>query len=350
MLLPGAAYAVMVTFSRNGYLAFAAALAVVALAALRARGAGRLRRGLLLAGLAGGVLAAALPVLLGPFAQQRLAQVREDLAFRQSHWADALALRSPDLATTLFGVGVGRFPQAHFWGSREPVRAAVRRLQDDAGDLHLRLGPGSPLYVEQFVALPSPRTPLELGLRLRSPQPAAKLTVTLCEKWMLTSLRCEAAAATSGPRPGEWSTLRLRLPAEGLGEGPWYARPTVKLSLLKEGDRAPVDIDGLVLRAAGSDANLLANGDFSRGMDRWFWSVDADPPWHIHSLPVSVLFDQGLVGLAATAAFLLVALVLGLRTRARGQTCGPARRRRRSSPSSSAARSTRSSTRRASCS
>ncbi|HSM21617.1 MAG TPA: hypothetical protein VK876_05340, partial [Rubrivivax sp.] len=46
-------------------------------------------------------------------------------------------------------------------------------------------------------------------------------------------------------------------------------------------------------------AELLANGDFSDGMDRWFFATDVDPPWHIHSLPLAIWFDQGAFGALA---------------------------------------------------
>ena len=52
----------------------------------------------------------------------------------------------------------------------------------------------------------------------------------------------------------------------------------------------------------------LQKGDFSQGMDRWFFSVDNDKPWHIWSLPVQVLFDQGWLGLVTLALFVALGL------------------------------------------
>ena len=49
---------------------------------------------------------------------------------------------------------------------------------------------------------------------------------------------------------------------------------------------------------------LSGNGDFTRGLDRWFFAVDQDMPWHIWSMPVAIVFDLGWLGLAAFAALL----------------------------------------------
>jgi hypothetical protein len=54
--------------------------------------------------------------------------------------------------------------------------------------------------------------------------------------------------------------------------------------------------------------SLLANGDFSQKFDRWFFSVDNDLPWHIWSLPIQVLFDQGWLGVSAFGVFVLLGL------------------------------------------
>ena len=69
---------------------------------------------------------------------------------------------------------------------------------------------------------------------------------------------------------------------------------------------------------------LLANGDFDHGLDHWFFSTDVDPPWHLHSLPVAILFDQGWLGVLAWAAVVAGAIVVGGRLAWRAQAEVPA--------------------------
>ncbi len=304
-LLVGATYGVMVTFSRIGYAAYAIALALAL--ALATAPAGNLKRwpsqrGLAAAALAALALAVAFPILKGPFTQARLAQTGGDLGIRLAHWSDALRMRDPGWSTALFGMGLGRYPETHYWRSSEN-RAATYRLAAEGDNTFLRLGSGSPLYLEQFVAI-RPQRGYTLSLNARSAQPGTHITVSLCEKWLLTSARC-AFTSSLITGNGRWQPLQVLLSSADVGSGPWYRARPVKLSLFTASAQAVVDVDDLRLRdEAGGD--LLRNGDFTQGLDRWFFSVDNDRPWHIWSLPLQVLFDQGWLGVIALA--LIVAL------------------------------------------
>ena len=129
------------------------------------------------------------PIVGGPFARERLAQAGRDLSVRQAHWADALAQRDAGWAATLFGMGLGRFPESHFWRSQEPRRAASFQLMSEGDQRYLRLGSGAAVYVEQIVDL-ARDTDYRVRARLRSNVPGGTLSVTLCQKWLLTSMSC----------------------------------------------------------------------------------------------------------------------------------------------------------------
>ena len=338
LLLAATGYAVMVTFSRNGYAALLVALVFAALAAVRA-GAGpdapMLRRGgtgrrLAWAGLAlAGVAAVAVPVLMGGFARERLAQTATDLAVRQAHWADALQMRDRDLATTAFGMGLGRFPESHFWRSTEPLRAAPYRLAREGDNTFLRLGAGATLYIEQV--LPEPGSDeLVLRLDLRASRAPAQLAVTVCRKWGLTSQACvpgRATAAGAAKAPGDWQPVELRLNVvevrASAGAGALSFGKPLKLSLLTPDSDIRIEVDNVRL-ATADGRDLLANGDFSAGMDHWFFATDVDPPWHIHSLPVAVLFDQGWFGVLAWGLLVLAVLARGAQLAWLGQAQVPA--------------------------
>ena len=305
-LLVASGYAMLVTFSRGGYVAFGMAFVLFFALAVARGGAAPRFAALLVAAM----LAVAAIGLLSPFAQQRLAQWGRDLASRQAHWSDALGMRDRDLLTAAFGMGVGRFPETHFWRSREAVHAASYRLADEADIRFLRLGGGAGrLYIEQFVNGPL-GPPLVLKMRLRANQPAATFKLSVCEKWLLTSRTCVAATVQSGITAGVWSRVETRLdPSLFAAAKSLWARP-VKLSLHTPSDGTVLDLADIALLTADG-RELLSNGDFRRGLDHWFFSTDADPPWHIHSLPVAVLFDQGWFGVVAWATLLLSTLCGG---------------------------------------
>ena len=361
VLLVGSTYALMVSFSRAGYVAYGLALLVTAgLAVLRrpvrrgdrllstamnvtpaaalgdgtveasASGQRARQRGsfgpMMRSSVTRGVGAAALlvivtgvtvPILLGGFAQERLAQSGEDLAVRAAHWRDALAMRDPDLATSIFGMGLGRFPVTHYWRSEES-RAAGFLLVDEGDGRFLRLGSGSPVYVEQFVALQPGRT-YELRLRARAVDGTAALSASLCEKWLLTSARC--AFQTQPVSAGDWQAVSIAIASGEVGSGPWYRSRPIKLSLYNSSEGRAVDVDDVRLML-GDGQSLLSNGNFADGLDRWFFSADVDLPWHIWSQPVTVLFEMGWLGVLVLGGVALIALVRGARWAWRGEEAG----------------------------
>ncbi len=309
LLLLGATYALMVTYSRNGYAALLVVVlvmlgaAVIQPAGYRPTGARHPRLTALLVGAS--IVAVAAPVLLGPFALQRLAQVGRDQAIRVAHWQDALQMRDNDWPTTMFGVGLGHFPATHYWRSAEPIHAAPYGLASDKTGLFLRLGIGAPVYIEQFVnARPGQRYRLSLDIRSDGP---ATLGVALCEKWMLTSGACDGAMIDASASPTGWRHVSATLTTERWSPHAWYRTPPVKFAIFNSGGPSSVDVANIRFETEAGSA-LLANGSFAAGLDHWFFSTDVDPPWHIHSLPVTILFEQGWLGLLAGAAAMAIAL------------------------------------------
>lgn len=106
-----------------------------------------------------------------------------------------------------------------------------------------------------------------------------------------------------------------------LADAAWW-RPPLTLALMTPG-QGSVDVTRLRLTSANG-GELLANGDFAQGMDRWTFTTDVDPPWQLHSLPLTVLFDQGWLGVLAWSAVGLGCLMSGVRLAWAGQAQVPA--------------------------
>jgi VanZ family protein len=310
VLLLATTYALMVTFSRNGYTAFAVAVAISLLVALR-QTKRLIRSSVLLAGLAGAMLLVAVPIFKGEFSQARMATVRADLGVRQAHWDDALAIRDTGWVTSTFGMGLGRYPETNFWRSAEGHRTGTYRLEAASGNNYLRMSSGDSLYMEQLVGV-EPGQSYVLKLDVRASVANAKITVPICEKWMLTSYNCIWQTLSSGNEVGTWRSLETRFVAKELSISPWFSQRPVKLSLYYAVPNSSIDIDNVRLETV-QGANLLSNGDFSNGLDHWFFSTDGHLQWHIKSLFYGVLFDQGWFGLVAFLGFLGLVLVSAAR-------------------------------------
>lgn len=310
-LLLATTYALMITVSRNGFAAYAVA-GVGALLVTLAGSGSKLRRLRMVGVLAFAALAVAVPIFKGDFAQQRMAQVNNDIGVRTSHWRDALAMRQDEWLTELIGMGVGRYPATQYWNSRETIHTSVHTPVTEGGNIFLRIFPGNTLYVEQIIDI-SPQQEYLLSLDLRSSKTTPKAGIALCEKSMLTSTQC--AIWLGGPLSvkanNTWSRFEFKLKSNELGAGSFLTQRPAKLSFFTNGNET-VDIDNIKLTSTtGND--LINNGDFSKNMDRWFFSTDEHLAWHIKSLPVSVLFDQGWFGLLAFCLFLTTSLIKSAR-------------------------------------
>ena len=101
------------------------------------------------------------------------------------------------VSTTLFGMGLGHYPESHYLLSREGSHAGTYQLRSEAGNQFLRLGAGDPIYVEQIVSI-EPNQNYVLKLSVRASTPDEKITVSLCEKWLLTSFKCVRTTVIAG--------------------------------------------------------------------------------------------------------------------------------------------------------
>ncbi|SFC66277.1 VanZ like family protein [Polaromonas sp. OV174] len=304
LLLVATTYALMVTFSRGGYLSYAVAVSIVLVAAML-KTKRLVRSGCIFAGMAGAILLIAVPIFNDEFAQSRMATVSADLAVRQEHWRDSLNIRNPDWETSLFGMGIGRFPETSFWRSAVNPRSGTYGLQREAGNTYLRLGSGDPIFVDQLVSI-EPGQKYVLKLDVRPSRPDARISIPICEKWMLTSHDCIRQSIELGKQFGAWRRVESSFTAQELSIRPWYSRRPVKLSLYYDVPNSTIDIDHVRLESANG-TNLLRNGDFSHGLDYWFFNSESHLQWHVKSLFYGVLFDQGWFGLVAMSAFLILA-------------------------------------------
>ena len=314
-LLLAATYTLMVTFSRNGYFAFAVGILVV-LTFLVFKSKRLIRSVVISAGLAFALLLVAIPIFKGEFAQARMATVNADLAIRQAHWKDALTIRDSDVSTTLFGMGLGRYPVSNYWRGSQIARSGTYQLENETGNTYLRLGSGDSIYIEQLVSV-EPGKEYVLKLDARPSVPNASITVPICEKWMLTSYNCVWQGIEFGKQIGNWRTFEKHIKANELSVSPWYSKRPIKLALYYGVPKSTIDIDNVSL-LTGSGANLLRNGDFSSGLDHWFFSTDSHLQWHIKSLFYGLLFDQGWFGLVVVCLLLALALMRATRNAVQG--------------------------------
>ena len=292
-------YALVATVSRGTLAAFGVAVSVF-LAGLwwwRGHPSRRFRRGPAL-GLAAALLGIAAIIALGTggYFKARWAQTSKDTRTRLHHWAQTLEIMDPGPLTTLFGMGLGRFPATWLFRADDPRPPGTYAIAAGHGNPYLVLGSGETLYVTQRIAL-RPQQDYRIRLRARAQGGDAPLDTTLCERHLSHSRRCVWPQAQV-PDDGAWHTIEIRVNSGRVGSGHGLARPPVDFALFNPTPGRTLWIDDVELLAPDG-RDLLHNGDFSAGMDRWFIKTHEHLAWHIKNLGVALWFSQGLLGVLA---------------------------------------------------
>jgi hypothetical protein len=244
---------------------------------------------------------------------------------RGAHWRDSLALLHGPL-DWVFGKGLGRFPAEHALSGRAEDETGDYRLSatEDGQVLQLSsgrhaLGSGEIFRLSQRVAPPQaggqpplagagqPPLAARLRLKLRNDDKLV-LVAEVCAKNLLYPQDCASGAleVAAAPKPGDWQAVEIRL-AGRPPEAGWLARPIV-FSLGTDSPGRQFSVDQLSL-VDGQGRELLDNGDFEAGLAHWYFTSDRwHLPWHAKNAAVHLLFEQGVLGLAAWLVALGVAL------------------------------------------
>ncbi|PWG61460.1 VanZ family protein [Spiribacter halobius] len=309
-LLAGAAYAVLVTYSRAGYLgaALAAAATLAGLAWLAWRDGDRLRAiGSLAALVLLPLLAAGVQGGMGSYLDYRLTRLEADLEGRLERWQHALRLAEAGALEATLGHGLGAYPRLHVADrlareERLPVNFAHSA---EPGDGLLRLSPSQPSFVAQRVAaMPGSRLTVELQVRPVLAEWGA-LAVVLCETHRMEWVRCEWQRLRVEGEPGVWQQHELSIQAGDLGAGPWFAQRGLAFGIAHFGGEGIIEIERAALLDDGHD--LLSNGSFTDGLERWYHTTSRHEAWRAENQWLEFYIDQGLLGATTFTLFILAA-------------------------------------------
>ncbi len=311
-------YSLLVTFSRGGYLGFLAAWIALILCLLLLAGSGSFALpplgapsfAVFLILLGAGV---SLPILKGDFIRARFATIALDWQSRLDQLRNTFRMMDTDAVTRLFGMGLGRFPATYL--AKQPVKAnpTVYNFESEGPNTFIRIKAGSPLYFGQRISV-EPGKYYVLSLDFRSVNRKASLSIPICEKQLQKSFRCQWFQFQSS-RVGAWEHFEKRFDMGEVGgnvgrmTGRLSRRP-VELALYSPGEGSVLDVDDVRL-IDESGHNLISNGDFSRGHDRWFFTVDDLMPWQSSNHWGQIFFEQGWLGLLAFNLF-VIAVIVGL--------------------------------------
>lgn len=243
------------------------------------------------------------PVLKDSFIQNRFNQSFQEASFRSSHWLNAINMMDTDLLTSLFGMGVGSFPRTYLWSNFSDKAPAIFLVQQEQNLSYLQLGSGAPLYIEQIIDVSAFST-YKLNLDYRIHSNNSRLNISICEKAIQHSFNCQGIELVPQKLNTHWQHFEHTINTRIIGDN---YRP-IKLILHNNKPDSTIDVSNISLSSLNKN-NLIKNGDFSKGMNHWFFTADEHIPWRTENLWVQIFFEQGWLGLITFILILLYAII-----------------------------------------
>ena len=305
-----AVYAILITFTRATYLALILSTIWLVVAGLSNwRAPRRLRYAVGAVCLTGLVAAAIAPALTeGSFFSSRWGNVARDAQVRLSHWRQLLRRDDSSWADVLVGHGLGRQTELAWAEMHNTERPGQALLRYDAEAAYLRTYGGRNTYIDQRVRV-IPGSRIQLSIQARSAE-GALFRYYFCEKHLLNSKLCQTGSIQVPPSRN-WVTASTDVDATvlGLPREPIPLAPPVYFSFATPGSSQVMDVREITIRdALGRD--LLENGDFEHGGERWFFTQDDHLLWRVKNLWVYLYIELGITGMAV---FFLLFVYVGLR-------------------------------------
>jgi hypothetical protein len=310
-------YTLAVTFARTAYAACLLGMAVTATGCLFLATRNRSRSAVLWVAPVAAVLAAVLAVAGLTGMHTRFAASGVDFLIRQDNWRAGLAVRDDGVPATLFGMGLGTYQRAML--ERSPVnRPSDIVLRADSAGPYVSIRIETPFYLGQKITLPS-RGRLSLTLRARAPDGVATLGILVCDKMLLYADNCRG---TEDRLTTQWATFHTTIPSDGLGETAvnGLLRRPVELAVAGPIGHMIEIRDISVTDEQGT--SLLANGDFTHGLDRWIFTDDSHVSYRMLNAYLMLFFETGIFGVTAYVALAILAFAGGIRALRSGSLAG----------------------------
>lgn len=230
---------------------------------------------------------------------ERMDTISSDLDSRLSHWQNVVDAGSSSWRARLLGNGIGTFPADYAYRFPEKVSAVGSfSIESAGGNAYLRLGPGEDLAFGQRIPI-QPDTEYTVQLRVRASE-KARLAVFICERNLIFASNYQANCHASSLRfegTGEhFTTVSTTLDSASVGKRSRLSRWPTTLYLKNFSRGTIVELDDVTF--GSGNENLLTNGEFTGGLDHWFFYNDfAHLPWHIKNIYVQSWYDNGWLGL-----------------------------------------------------
>jgi len=252
---------------------------------------------------------------------ERFSDAKSDAQERSSHWAEALNLMTGDWTNYLFGMGLGRFPDLEFRQGHPIEPRTSYHLGSDPTRNFLAFDHAG-ANITQKVPL-QPHTQYRLSFAMRSSRAGSGVVFKFCPQLILLSDRYTPQCLEydfKAQRAGSWETHDASIDSGVLGANGLYYWPTT-LQIWNIDD--PTDIQISDVHVSDGQNDIIANGDFADGIDRWIQISDFEHlNWHIKNIYVEIFFENGALGLIIFLGALGIAMISAFKAALGGDPIG----------------------------
>ncbi len=242
--------------------------------------------------------------LFGSRMEDRFSTVATDFQGRVAHWKNAVNIMDADLSTSLLGQGIGRFPETYYWNTQQAKNVDVFIFKQEDKNTYMTFSGSYSLNLSQRIDI-QPNTTYYLSVDVRTSSNAT-LVMKICHRQIIVPYEWNPTCWIKSEvinTHGNWDTVKFIVPSGKLGSIKYYLQAPLLLTFTNsqyptEGVKQTLlDIDNIALKTE-SNQNLIKNGDFEQGIERWYGFYDFNHlPWHIKNLWVNAYFEMGLLGL-----------------------------------------------------
>ncbi len=244
----------------------------------------------------------------------RIQGVKVDLESRLDHWrhvVDSFDMSSEHLLT---GMEPGSFASHYAINYPDLMRevGGFGLASDSAGNHFLRLSEGKDLIFGQRLSIrPDQDYQISFNVKISA---SATIGIYLCERNLIYASNfmpnCAIKALKLSTEQEAWQPVSTIINSAKVGNKPVTARWPTLITFRNLGQGEIIAVDDIRLTALPDSTNLIHNGDFSAGLDRWYFYNDfMHLPWHVKNQWLNIAYDFGLIGLLVFAAALAWALI-----------------------------------------
>lgn len=255
--------------------------------------------------------------LSGTQMSERFTHIEKDMESRITHWSSVFSSAKWDATTIMVGNSTGSFP-LNYIISNPKVTSEVGyfKVQSDLENNSLILGSGRDLKFGQRVHL-KPKTEYQIQFLVKSNE-ESKLNIRYCERHLIRQHLYNSKCVNRTiklEKNNTFESKKLNFNTEAVGERPWYTRKPTILFFRNLTPGTELELSQISVKSIDEGEELINNGDFSHGLDNWFFYNDFQHlPWHIKNIFIELIYNTGLLGLIMFCTILGQVIILNTKS------------------------------------